>query len=73
MSIDIWPETNREFVSGIQAPDVIDKAWFFPFAVNEMLLRFNDDGNYDDSDSNNSKKFSNKEIQNLILQKPKFL
>ena len=52
MSIDSWPETNRDFVSGVQVPDEISEAWFFPFAENEMLLRFDDTGNYQPFDLN---------------------
>ncbi len=41
-----WPETNRDFVSGVQEPEEISKAWFFAFSGNEILLRFDDRGNF---------------------------
>ncbi len=42
----IWPESNTGFVSGVKAPDNIEKAWYFAFSKGEILLRFDESGNF---------------------------
>ena len=46
MNLSSWPETSRDFVSGVQTPDEISKAWFFAFVGNEILLRVDGDGEF---------------------------
>jgi NAD+ diphosphatase len=40
----IWPESNTEFVSGVIAPESIQKAWYFAFSNGEILQRTDKDG-----------------------------
>jgi NAD+ diphosphatase len=42
----IWPESNTEFVSGVIAPESIEKAWYFAFSHGEILQRVDQDGNF---------------------------
>lgn len=41
-----WPESNTEFVSGVEAPENMDKAWYFAFSDGEILLRIDTNGHY---------------------------
>jgi len=41
-----WPEANKDFVSGVLAPEQCSQAWFFAFADNEILLRFDANGDF---------------------------
>ena len=47
-----WPEANKDFVSGVLAPEQCSQAWFFAFADNEILLRFDANGDFQPMDLN---------------------
>jgi NAD+ diphosphatase len=44
--VSTWPEADKDFVSGVLAPDHYEQAWFFLFAVNEIMLRFDENGDF---------------------------
>ncbi len=45
-----WPEANKDFISGVLAPEQCSQAWFFAFADNEILLRFDANGDFQPMD-----------------------
>jgi NAD+ diphosphatase len=41
-----WPEPITDFVSDVVAPEEAGPAWYFVFVGNELLLRFDEDGQW---------------------------
>jgi NAD+ diphosphatase len=46
MNLNSWPETSRDFVSGVQVPDGSHKSWYFAFNGKEILLLLDAEGEF---------------------------
>lgn len=46
MELFVWPESNTDFVSEVVPPEDIASAWYFLFEGNEILIRFDDEGQW---------------------------
>lgn len=46
MSMFVWPEANTDFVAGVVPPEDVESAWYFVFEGREILLDFDEDGQF---------------------------
>lgn len=45
-SLFVWPESNTDFVAGVVPPEDIESAWYFVFDGREIVLRYDDAGQF---------------------------